>query len=377
MSDFHPCVTRIQKIERHQNADTLSIATVMDIYPVVIKTGEYNVGDLVSYIPYDAIVPDTEQFHFLAPQPKKDNAGNIVSPTPEVGSVPERYRTIKARKIRGQFSEGLIVPAPPGFKEGDSIIDYFGLTKRVYEEELSELPNKKNKGSNENEKGPKSFQLFKYDLEGFAKYAYAFNEGEEVIIQEKLDGENCCIIYAEGRLWVRSRNYFKRNGYSTKKHGKFLNRLWINITSFFKDLFEPKNKVALSHWWEVPIRLNLEEKLKAYPNLAIWGELYGNVSPLYYDTLIIDGKRQRKFRVFDIYNTKTKKFLEWSEVESLCLDIGLETVPILYKGSFKNDAKLLAMAATSVMTAPLNAPSLTNDNSDQLAASTIITPCSS
>lgn len=334
MSDWHPEVIKLGKIEPLPNSDFLEITTVMDLYPVILRKGEYQEGQLVSFLPADTVVPDTEQFHFL-------------NPKLEVGKITDGKRTIKAKQLRGTYSEGLIVPAPDNFTEGQSVIEYFGLKKRIYEEELDDLllDPKKNKNVNaENEKSPKTFQLFKYDLEGMAKYAYVFEEDEEVIITEKLEGENFSLTYAEGKLWVRSRNYFKRNGskpFPARTIKQKFNRLIQNIKSFF---IKSKNEIALNHWWEFPIRMKLEEKLKNYPYLAIFCELYGNVKHFSYDTQIIDGKRIREARVFDIYDVKKKQFLEWKQVEEMCNKLDLKTVPILYRGKWKTDKSLYHLA---------------------------------
>lgn len=306
MSDFNSIVVRLGKIDPLPNSDFLAITTVMGEFPVILRKGQYQEGQLVSFIPYDAVVPDTETFHFLAPPPKKDAIGTITKPTPPVGQVDQKYRTIKAKKIRGTYSEGLIVPAPDGFQEGDSVIEHFGLTKRVYEEELPERGGR-------NEVAPTSFSLFKYDLHGFAKYGWLFEEGEEVLITEKIEGENCTVVFEEEKLWVRSRNYFKKDE-------------------------------SDSHWWDLPRRLNLAEKLKEFPGLAIWFELYGGVRGWKYDCVAIDNKLQRKGRVFDVYDIKNKKFLEWQDVEIITKTIGMETVPALYRGGWKTDRSLHELA---------------------------------
>jgi RNA ligase (TIGR02306 family) len=202
MSDWYPIVWKLDKIDSLPNSDFLEITTVMNEYPCIIRKGLYKEGQLVSWIPYDSVCPDIETFAFLAPPPKKDHDGNIIEPSPTVGNIPQKYRTVKSKKIRGVYSEGLIVEAPLGLKEGDSIVEYFNLTKRVYEEELPD------KGSNDNENDPKTFILHKYDLDGMAKYGYVFEDGEDVIISEKIEGENCAIVYAEDKLWVKSRNHF-------------------------------------------------------------------------------------------------------------------------------------------------------------------------
>lgn len=337
MSDFHPCIVRLGQISDLTNSDFLQITTVMNEYPVIIRKGDFKEGQLAAFICYDAVVPDTEQFHFLAP-------------TYDVGSVPVGKRTIKCRKLRGSYSEGLLVPAPPHLNEGDCIIEHFGLIKRVYDEEVSEHPSNKNKGSNENEKSPKTFQLFKYDLEGMAKYGYAFEDGEEVLIAEKLDGENFSMTYAEDKLWVRSRNFFKRNGNKQplNKGPLSLKKLFFNLKSHLIGLKESIKQwhkpVALSPWWEVPIRLGLEKKLKKYPYLAFFAEFYGNLKSWQYDCKIVNGKVQREIRIFDIYDVKKKRFLEWHDVEAICKEIGLNTVPILYKGPWKTDRSLHSLA---------------------------------
>ena len=285
MSDFNPCIVRIQKVEHHPNADTLSIYTVLNEFPVIDKTGKYQVGDLVAYICADAILPDNEYWHWLAKPVKRDKDGAVLIPPPPVGQVKPKDLIVKALKIRGTYSEGLIVAAPPGMQEGDSVVEYFGLTKRVYEEELPE------RGDGNQESPPKTFTLFKYDLEGLAKYGYAFEEGEPVIIMEKLEGENYAMVYAEDRLWIRSRNWYKKN--------------------------EPD-----SHWWGFPNRLGMEDKLKEFPGLVIFFELYGGVKHWKYDCLVVDGRIQRKGRVFDIYDIKNKKFLEWEEVVRITPRLG-------------------------------------------------------
>lgn len=303
MTDFYCEVAKITKIEKHTNSDNLSVATVLNT-PVIIRTGTYSEGQLVSYIGVEAIVPDTELFHFLAPPAKKDSKGILIEPAPHVGSVREKYRTIKSKKIRGTYSEGLIVAAPENFQEGQSLIEHFGIKRRDPEAEAPDASN---------EHGPSTFSLFKYDIEGLAKYGYVFQEGEEVLITEKLEGENYSLTFAEDRLWVRSRNYFKQD-------------------------------LEGSHWWEWAHRMQMEEKLKAFPLLAIWMEKYGHVPRFKYDCPMENGAMLRMCRVFDIWDVLNKKFLPWEEVSRISKALELNTVPVLYQGPWKNDGSLQTLA---------------------------------
>lgn len=75
---------------------------------IVCKKDEFQVGQLVSYIMIDTVVPETEQFEFLR-------------------SRKFRVRTIKLRKT---LSQGLVVPLPEGeWKEGDDLTDILNIKK--------------------------------------------------------------------------------------------------------------------------------------------------------------------------------------------------------------------------------------------------------
>lgn len=344
MSEWRCEVVKLGKVEPLPNSDFLEVTTVWNEYPVIFRKGDYKEGQLVSFLGYDTVVPSTQEFYFLAPPERKDKDGNVKTKAPPVDQVPEKHRTIKAKQMRGAYSEGLLMPCPPGFVEGQSVVEFYGLTQRVYVEEFEEKGKnvKTNKATAGVEAGPKSIKLSKYDLEALAKYSSHFAEGEHVVICEKLEGENCSILYAEGRLWVKSRNQWKSNepfGYEKN----LLKRTWKRFVKFL-GLTKPDTKKAHSYWWETAVEFGLEEKLKNYPNLAIIGELYGSIPPWFYDCEIVDGMRKRKFRVFDIYDAKNKKFLEWSDVVRITADIGLETVPVLYDGPWKTDRSLNELA---------------------------------
>jgi hypothetical protein len=98
---------RINKIDPIEGADFIVKATVLG-WEIVIKKGEFEIGDLVAYIQIDTVVPETEQFEFLR----------------------ERQFRVRTIKLRKQISQGLIVPLPPGnWKEGDDLTDALGVKK--------------------------------------------------------------------------------------------------------------------------------------------------------------------------------------------------------------------------------------------------------
>src|SRR6185312_7137005 len=100
-------VQKILSIKPIEGAEFIVTATVLG-WEVVVKKGEFNVGDLCCYIQIDTVVPETEQFDFLR----------------------ERKYRVRTIKLRKQISQGLIVPLPKGkFKEGDDITDLVGVKK--------------------------------------------------------------------------------------------------------------------------------------------------------------------------------------------------------------------------------------------------------
>src|SRR5574339_91518 len=161
MSDWQPQLVRIEKLEKHPFADVLDIATVLGDYPVIVKRDQFKAGELAQYIPIDTIVPDTHTFYFLSPKAFKeeDAIKETDTPTPyqyeigkkyRVGHVPERYRIIKAKKLREICSQGLLIGQFEGYLDGDprpvnvgdSIVEYLGL-KKWEEQEEDNIPNAK------------------------------------------------------------------------------------------------------------------------------------------------------------------------------------------------------------------------------------------
>ena len=174
MSDWNPQVVRIEKIEKHPGADRLIVVTVLGDYPVITNMTSLQVNDLIGYLPIDTIVPSTEDFHFLSPmeyEKYEDENGEVqqrqIGPKFSVGFIPEKYRIIKAKKIRGVYSQGMLHPVT-GMNEGDSLVEFLGL-KKWEEPEEENLPGLKRKGTNA-EKAPSGWVVPHYDIDGIRKY---------------------------------------------------------------------------------------------------------------------------------------------------------------------------------------------------------------
>ena len=110
-------VERIVKITPIEGADSIETCTVKG-WEVVIKKGEFNVGDLITYIGIDTIVPDKIEYEFLR----------------------ERQFRVRTIKLRKQISQGLVIPLPAGkWKEGADLTDLLGIVKYCKDVEIMEI----------------------------------------------------------------------------------------------------------------------------------------------------------------------------------------------------------------------------------------------
>jgi hypothetical protein len=93
-------IIRVSEILPHPDPETTNLELIhIDGYQVVVRKGDFKVGDLAIYIQPDSIVPQTDPFKFIW--------GEYVGID---GKVPEKRRRITVRKFRGQWSEGLLLP---------------------------------------------------------------------------------------------------------------------------------------------------------------------------------------------------------------------------------------------------------------------------
>jgi RNA ligase (TIGR02306 family) len=286
MSEFHVNVYKLGPFTQHPNAETLDITKVFD-YTVIAKQGNFKEGDLVVYVPIDSVVPDNEEWHWLAP---RNQDGSERFP---IGQVPEKYRLIEAKKIRGIFSQGCLSFLPPGdWKEGDDVREAMGITK--YEPPLPLST------GGECEAAPKGWVFPTYtDIEGMRRYPHILKEGEPVVLTEKIHGANGRYVHDGERLWVGSHTQIKK-----RDDGNM--------------------------WWQVAVAENLEEKLAKAPFHVFFGEVYGQVQDLKYGV-----KSGCRFRVFDVYDVKAQKYMDFSAAFGMAKFVGLEWVPTLYVGAWK------------------------------------------
>lgn len=302
-------------LEPHLNADSLSIVHVFGGYPCCVRTEDWKDGDLGAYIPPDSVVDTTRpEFAFLG-----------------------KHSRIRAKRLRGQASMGLLIKAPPGSKEGDDVADYFGVTHyeppvqgggsgedkdkilsldyrhpvwRLIPRRLRTITNRiyhrilvllRADGCDTAEP-PAPAPV--YDLDSMRRHAKAFVLGEPVFITEKIHGENARFCFVNGRMYAGSKNVWRM-------------------------------KTCKNKWWgALKGSPEIRDFCKKNPGVTVYGEIYGQVQDLTY------GKKGIEVLVFDLLRKG-----QWvNPLEARAIAPELPWVPTISEGYQFNLTEILDLA---------------------------------
>lgn len=335
MSDFAVNVVEIRHpVEHHPDADRLSLIRIGGYACISAKLEDgshrYKEGDLVVYVPEGAVVPE-----WLLRQGFWDEGkGRGIL----AGSNGDR---VKAIKLRGIFSQGILFPvqtdSPDGLpygrgflrndkgeehfvNDGTDVAAFLNITK--YEPPIPQ--------SMSGEVVSAFGAPVKYDFESIQKVTDLFEEGEMVEATEKLHGTFVQIGYVpglnhpdcffDGNVYVTSKGFgaqgivFKDNEANAGNvYVRALRALMTNdeAMAYLKDAAH--NRLASDEDDPTPIRL--------------FGEIFGRgIQDLHY------GQERASLRLFDVM--VGDRFMPPSLVEQVAGKLGLHRVPSLYKGPF-------------------------------------------
>jgi len=300
MSDFSCEVVRVE-VEPHPDADRLEIAKVGG-YKSIIQKGQFKSGDLAVYIPDQAVLPE-----------------RVLKRLGLEGKLSGRNKDrVKAIRLRGVLSQGLLHPLIDDWKEGDDVTELLGITK--YEPPVpQEMAGKVLSGVY-------SKWAFKYDFENFKKRVSLIEHGEEVVMTEKVHGTFMVIgvlphsVAAEhgiSRVFVASKRQFAK-GITFDLDNAVLNNVYLRALS----------------------ENNLAQKLVQFYGtehenvIYLLGEVYG-VQDLKYG--LSGGKLG--YAAFDIAEMTADGllFLDEDPLEVALHAMDIPRVPVLYRGPFSQE----------------------------------------
>lgn len=277
-------IRKIDYIRSIEGADAIECA-VIGGWTVVVKKGEYKPGDLAVYLEIDSWVP-TELAPFLSKGKE---------PREFEGVKGERLRTVK---LRGQLSQGLLLPIPEDtikgagilIAEGLDLTDHLGIKK--WEKAIPAQLAGQVRG-NFPSLIPKTDQERCQNL--VKEINAAIESNMEFEVTEKLEGSSCTMyLDLEGEFHVCSRNM---------------------------DLKRDEN----NSFWRAAIKYDVEAKMRSanFHGVAFQGELVGpGIQGNIYNLTDVD------FFIFDLYNVKLGKYAEPTMRRAIVNSLNLKHVPV-------------------------------------------------
>lgn len=303
-------IVEIQEITPHSDptVERMEITQVFG-WQCCVGKGQFKPGDKAIYVPPDYEVPTSRpEFAFLTKEGKE-------------------YERIRVKRLKGALSQGLLIPVPAHLKHlpvGSNVIDYLDI--RRYEPSLP-------MSTGGQFVSPPDLWVPVFDVENFQRYPDIFQEGEPVVVTEKMHGANARFVYAKNK-----------NGEWQQFCGSRTN--W---------LAEDDKNI----WWRA-FRLYPEigEWCERHPEMVLYGEIFGNVQSLKYGAK----KNELFFAAFSILDKNSwvdfndclvligaSNMVYFTDTVSLVLiDGDIQWAPVLYTCPFQKE-KILALAEQDSM----------------------------
>lgn len=329
-------VVIVDDVIQHTNADALELA-IIGGWQCCVKKGEFKKGDVGVYFEIDSMLPlDTPEFAFLQGRNERTHEG-------------KRYARIKTMKLRGELSQGLLLPlnfidwTQLPETNGECLVEFIHNIKTYHFHDLPHV-------CEQVDKLPSILRVIKYEpampacLAGNAKGLFPSflsktdqercqnltrqiqdAQGEEFEVTYKLDGSSfTAFIYRDGGdeenvyTGVCSRNL----------------ELKVDETNEGNTFVETFKKYEL------------DKKLREYNELtgryiAIQGEMVGPGIQQNFE-----GLESIQLFIFSVFDITEQTYLLPDEAQEIVSQLGLNYVPV-FKDSYVLDAtvkELIEMA---------------------------------
>ena len=275
-------IQMVKKITEIPESDFLEVAHIMG-WQCVVKKGEFHQGEFGVYFEVDSFLPVEPRYEFLRASSFRSNVDN---------GDGFRIRTVK---LRGQLSQGLILPLShfsklDGFNEGDDVTEKLGVKKWYIPETatsggivIGECPHGM----------PTSDEIrIQSALNLLDKLA-----GKPYYITTKMDGTSGTVYCINGSVGCCSRNK------------------------------EIKDEEGALYWMPV-YKYGLREKLLSLgKNILFIGEICG--PGVQKNKLCLP---QLEWYVFDVIDMDTQEQYSYDKTCELCANLGLVAVPLEERG---------------------------------------------
>lgn len=295
-TEFTAEVVRVATVAPHPDPETtrLAVATFemaksgLAAYEVVVGKDDFRVGDLARYFSVDCVLPlDQPEFAFLRSR-----------------EHPERtHHRLRAARLRGAYSQGLLVPSKSPDEFGDKLAERCGVSyyAQSTDSEHADQPGHVPRTD--------TFPAQTYSVHSMKKVMNMFAPEDDVLVTEKVHGESMRFG------WIRT---------GPLKRWKF------RVGSHRREV-DPDGETLFAQ----AARLNdLAELTKGAKGAIFFAEVYGKhpsgrAVMAGYDY----GQSGPAVRVFDVRHRG--RWLTARERSELLVSVGLRDVPFVTKGHFR------------------------------------------
>jgi RNA ligase (TIGR02306 family) len=307
-SNMLASIQQIVSLTPIPNADNIECAKVLG-WDVVVKKGEFRVGDMCIYIETDTLIPRKEWSDFLF-KPGTD----------------QTHHRLKTVKLRGQVSQGLVLPL--SILPNDTLCFKIGLVSTDASSTLEILKYEKPVPQS----NPRSGIRIKGNFPSFLKKTDEINiqsspklleqlKGNPYYITQKMDGTSATFYKHEGKFGVCSRNVEIKNPKSYEGLIQHLKR------EFYKFIGRvPKNVPSTNVYWRMVEKYKIDEWIKN--EMCIQGEICG---PGIQENKI--GLKEVVLYVFNVYHILSGTYFTPHIVLE---NSGIDLVPVLEAGNTFN-----------------------------------------
>lgn len=290
-TEFTAEVVAIATVRKHPGADRLEIATFslarsgVATYEVVVGAGQFKPGNFARYFSVDCLLPlERPEFAFLK---SKDHPNR-------------KLHRLRAARLRGVYSQGLLVPAEAVDVFGTRVAKSCGVG--YYREEEQEA-------SEAGYKAPRAATFAPvYGVDSLKKVPNLFKPDDVVLVTEKVHGMN----FRFG--WLKT---------------GFFGRWKFHVGSHRADLHPDGDSV----WARVAKSENLANLTSKAKGLIFYGEVYGTTEGgKEIQQGYSYGYREPRVRVFDVRKHSGNQWLSAKERLQLLTELGIIGVPVLMRG---------------------------------------------
>jgi len=308
-------IEQILEVNNIPGADNILCAKILGWECVIAKKDNFKVSDKIIYIETDSIVPDKPEFEFLR----------------------DRKFRVKTIKLRGQISQGLVIPLPKDWTVkrsdrcsiGSDVTEELGITKYLSPSEQSELQREEEKIKLEKNRLKKFLMRYSWFRKLFLTrkqkngFPYWVTKTDEERIQNM---PKVLTQFADKEVYITEKIDYQSGTWTSKQVPKFQGLLG-KLLPLKKTIFVVCSRNFTTNakdglYWKIAKRYNLEQICKENPGIIIQGE-QGNIG-------VQNNKynlSEPKMWVFNIINSNKNYYYNKEEMINFCCKYDLDIVP--------------------------------------------------